>query len=156
MGPTNENVGPKILAKIKIYVLTRAELLFQVCYEIPCKYPTLLCQFCYNPLQLKILGICYSLQSCPATMIYCETLLLNLYIIPFMTRRGQKSSIISVAIFYSTQVTVPIPHLLKKTCKSRFANMFVITCTSLQFAPVKHNDPESKKPSRILGQLVGK
>ena len=37
MGLTNENVGPKILAKIKIYVLTRAELLFQVCYEIPCK-----------------------------------------------------------------------------------------------------------------------
>ena len=36
MGLTNENVGPKILAKIKIYVLTRAKLLFQVCYEIPC------------------------------------------------------------------------------------------------------------------------
>ena len=36
MGLTNENVGPKILAKIKIYVLTRAELLFTLCYEIPC------------------------------------------------------------------------------------------------------------------------
>ena len=36
MALTNENVGPKILAKIKIYALTRAELLFQVCYEIPC------------------------------------------------------------------------------------------------------------------------
>ena len=36
MGLTNENVGPKILAKVKIYVLTRAELLFKVCYEIPC------------------------------------------------------------------------------------------------------------------------
>ena len=36
MGLTNENVGPKKLAKIKIYVLTRAELLFKVCYEIPC------------------------------------------------------------------------------------------------------------------------
>ena len=36
MGLTNENIGPKILAKIKIYVLTRAELLFKVCYEIPC------------------------------------------------------------------------------------------------------------------------
>ena len=36
MGLTNENVGPKILAKIKIYVVTRAELLFKVCYEIPC------------------------------------------------------------------------------------------------------------------------
>ena len=39
MGLTNENVGPKILAKIKIYVLTRAELLFKVCYEIPCTFP---------------------------------------------------------------------------------------------------------------------
>ena len=36
MGLTNEHVGHKILAKIKIYVLTRAELLFKVCYEIPC------------------------------------------------------------------------------------------------------------------------
>ena len=33
---TNEHVGPKILAKIKIYILTRAELLFHLCYEIPC------------------------------------------------------------------------------------------------------------------------
>ena len=36
MGLTNEHVGPKILAKIKIYALTRAELLFNLCYEIPC------------------------------------------------------------------------------------------------------------------------
>ena len=36
MGLTNEHVGPKILAKIKIYVLIRAELLFTLCYEIPC------------------------------------------------------------------------------------------------------------------------
>ena len=36
MGLTNEHVGPKILAKIKIYILTRAELLFTLCYEIPC------------------------------------------------------------------------------------------------------------------------
>ena len=36
MGLSNENVVPKILAKIKIFVLTRAELLFKVCYEIPC------------------------------------------------------------------------------------------------------------------------
>ena len=38
LGHTNEHVGPKILAKIKIYVLTRAELLFPLCYEIPCIY----------------------------------------------------------------------------------------------------------------------
>ena len=36
MGLTNEQVGLKILAKIKIYVLIRAELLFPLCYEIPC------------------------------------------------------------------------------------------------------------------------
>ena len=36
MGLTNEYVGPNIVAKIKIYVLTRAELLFNLCYEIPC------------------------------------------------------------------------------------------------------------------------
>ena len=36
MGLTNEHVGPKILAKIKIYILTREELLINLCYEIPC------------------------------------------------------------------------------------------------------------------------
>ena len=38
MGLTNEHVGPKILAKIKIYVLTRAELLITLYYEIPCSF----------------------------------------------------------------------------------------------------------------------
>ena len=37
MGLSHEHVGPKILSKIKIYILTRAELLFLLCYEIPCK-----------------------------------------------------------------------------------------------------------------------
>jgi hypothetical protein len=36
MGLSHEHEGPKILAKIKIYILTRAELLFPLCYEIPC------------------------------------------------------------------------------------------------------------------------
>ena len=36
MALTNEHVGPMILAKIKICVLTRAELLIHLCYEIPC------------------------------------------------------------------------------------------------------------------------
>ena len=36
MSLSHEYVGPKILGKIKIYVLTRAELLFPLCYEIPC------------------------------------------------------------------------------------------------------------------------
>ena len=33
---TPQRVGPTILGKIKIYVLTRAELLIPLCYEIPC------------------------------------------------------------------------------------------------------------------------
>ena len=36
MGLSHEHVGPKILAKIQIYILTRAELLFTLCSEIPC------------------------------------------------------------------------------------------------------------------------
>ena len=35
---SHEHVGSKILARIKIYILTRAELLFNLCYEIPCMY----------------------------------------------------------------------------------------------------------------------
>ena len=37
MSLSHEHVGLKILAKIKIYTPTRAELLFSLCYEIPCK-----------------------------------------------------------------------------------------------------------------------
>ena len=33
---SHEHVGSKIVAKIKIYTLARAELLFNLCYEIPC------------------------------------------------------------------------------------------------------------------------
>ena len=36
MGLSHELVGPKILAKIQIYILTRVELLFTLCSEIPC------------------------------------------------------------------------------------------------------------------------
>ena len=36
MGLSHEHIGPKILAKIQIYTLTRAELLFTLCDEIPC------------------------------------------------------------------------------------------------------------------------
>ena len=36
MSLSHEHVGLKISAKIKIYPLTRAELLFPLCYEIPC------------------------------------------------------------------------------------------------------------------------
>ena len=53
MGLTNENVGPKILAKIKIYVLTRAELLFQVCYEIPCRGGVFFTRILGGPYQIQ-------------------------------------------------------------------------------------------------------
>ena len=47
MGLTSEHVGSKILAKIKGYVLTRAELLITLCYEIPCsKYCSRQVDFC--------------------------------------------------------------------------------------------------------------
>ena len=38
MSLSQEHIGSKILAKIKIYILTRAELLFTLCYEIPCRF----------------------------------------------------------------------------------------------------------------------
>ena len=34
---SDKHVGPKIFAKIKIYNLIREELLFNLCYEIPCR-----------------------------------------------------------------------------------------------------------------------
>ena len=34
---SHEHVGSKIPAKINTYMLTRAELLINLCYEIPCK-----------------------------------------------------------------------------------------------------------------------
>ena len=35
---SHENLGSKILEKIKMYTLTRPELLFNLCYEIPCSW----------------------------------------------------------------------------------------------------------------------
>ena len=37
MSLSHEHLRSKILAKIKIYILSRAELLCSLCYEIPCK-----------------------------------------------------------------------------------------------------------------------
>ena len=54
MGLTNEHVEPKILAKIKIYVLTRAELLFTLCYEIPCTLKMNKCQLVHLLKKNKI------------------------------------------------------------------------------------------------------
>ena len=36
MGLSHEHAESKILEKIQIYILTRAELLFTLCIEIPC------------------------------------------------------------------------------------------------------------------------
>ena len=35
-GVSHEYIGPLILEKIQMYILTRAELLSTLCYEIPC------------------------------------------------------------------------------------------------------------------------
>ena len=35
-GVFQEHIGPLILTKIQIYILTSAELLYTLCYEIPC------------------------------------------------------------------------------------------------------------------------
>ena len=37
MSLSHEHVGSKIPAKINTYMLTRAELLIHLCYEIPCR-----------------------------------------------------------------------------------------------------------------------
>ena len=36
-GASQEYIGPLIPEKIQIYILTRAELLYTLCHEIPCK-----------------------------------------------------------------------------------------------------------------------
>jgi hypothetical protein len=55
MSLSHEHVGPKILGKIQTYVLTRAELLFTLCYEIPCiTEQTVLVQSVYVTGQLAL------------------------------------------------------------------------------------------------------
>ena len=56
MSLSHEHVGPKILGKIKIYVLTRAELLFPLCYEIPCTIVFICTLSLYNFSTIKIWG----------------------------------------------------------------------------------------------------
>jgi hypothetical protein len=43
---SHEHVGSKIPAKINTYMLTRAELLIHLCYEIPCSKRTSKCECC--------------------------------------------------------------------------------------------------------------
>jgi hypothetical protein len=52
MGLSHEHVEPKILAKIQIYILPRAELLFTLCSEIPCTNI-----FCHLGKEKQINGI---------------------------------------------------------------------------------------------------
>ena len=40
MGVSQEDIGPLISKEIQMYFLTRAELLFTLCNEIPCMYST--------------------------------------------------------------------------------------------------------------------
>ena len=37
-GVSQEHIGPLIITKIQIYILTTAELLYTLCYEIPCTF----------------------------------------------------------------------------------------------------------------------
>ena len=75
MGLTNEHVRPKILAKIKIYILTRPELLFTLCSEIPCisfiiqklKSRRLVCLSCL----LDQFGLVKIVQKDRAFTIFC-------------------------------------------------------------------------------------
>ena len=39
-GVPQEHIGPLIITKIQIYILTRAELLYTLCYEIPYTWQT--------------------------------------------------------------------------------------------------------------------
>ena len=49
MSLSHEHVGYKLPAKIQIYILTRAELLITLCYEIPCRL-----YFCSEEYKLMI------------------------------------------------------------------------------------------------------
>ena len=53
MSLSHEHVGLKILAKIKIYILSRAKLLLSVWDEIPCRY------IFYCPWNQNVLEKCY-------------------------------------------------------------------------------------------------
>ena len=62
---SHEHVGPKILAKIKTYFLTRAELLCSLCYEIPCiilsNVKTKWEKFCPSQNILSLVKLCWNL-----------------------------------------------------------------------------------------------
>ena len=57
-GVSQEYIGPPILEKIQMYILTRAEILYTLCYEIPCSallttqqvYPTFIFELVHQDL----------------------------------------------------------------------------------------------------------
>ena len=60
---SHEHLGSKILAEIEIYILTRAELLCPLCYEIPCNksakiHPDVLICLGAPVLKRTVLGNC--------------------------------------------------------------------------------------------------
>ena len=72
MGPTNEHVGTKILAKIKIYVLIRAELLFTLCYEIPCILTCVMLKVSdFLILNMYLFRLSIKYQPKPSQPFYC-------------------------------------------------------------------------------------
>ena len=77
MSISHEYAEPKISAKIKIYVLTRAELLCSLCYEIPC---SVICNhgrdvnerlLCPVERQISIYQLYYVLQRANSKNNFC-------------------------------------------------------------------------------------
>ena len=62
MGLSHEHVGPKILAKIQIYILTRAELLFTLCSKTSLEG--------HNTVLFRI--IFKSQKQEPSNLYYCK------------------------------------------------------------------------------------
>ena len=59
-GVSQEHIEPPILTKIQIYILTRAELLNTLCYEIPCNFKTR----DFSPLIERVLsGVCPNIYT---------------------------------------------------------------------------------------------
>ena len=70
---TYEHVGSKKPAKINTYMLTRAELLITLCYEIPCRLGLELVKECVvkrQPLFSQILHISPILEKITQPFIY--------------------------------------------------------------------------------------
>ena len=56
MWVSQQHIGPLILKEIYMHVLTRAELLFTLCYEIPCKQISQIVPIIYFLLIFQVRG----------------------------------------------------------------------------------------------------